>query len=473
MKKTLKIISFALLTFLVLWKAYDILSWKDTQGGYISSTQQLYATEDNLIDVLFVGSSHTYASINPSLLWDEYGISAFDMSVSGQDKDSSYYGIKEVLKTQSPKVVFVDCYGLVFDEQGIIGNVYRNMLAMNFSENSNDLIRSYVDEEEQKDFLLRWPIIHTRYRELQKYDFEQYEFSTYGRGYLVNYQTGYYSYLENAALKCTDVTELNEKNKKWIDDLVALSEEENFKLVFYLTPYSITEKDKAILNGAEKYFKQQNITFLDLYDVSSKLNLQPETDFSDYNHLNSFGADKVTAYMGTYLEENFALEDHSGDEAYYLWNQCSEYVEHRYNAYNIDLQGDLSEYLRTINECPGLTVVISLDGKYDESTLDFKTPLELYMGISEEDYYAGGKWVFQNGRLVKHVSNEPGQEYLLDLNDTDTLKIEPIEPLFEADDEIFAQVKINNTVCGKCYNGITVTVYDNFLKKIVSSKGYF
>ena len=146
MKKAIRCIAFLIITFLVLIRTYDILKWKDTSGDYLSSTTQLYATKDNLMDVIFLGSSHCYCTISPDVLWGNYGIAGFNMTTSGQDKNTTYHLLKEALKTQSPKVVCVEVWGMTSDEHGVQGNIYRNMLAMKLSQNSIDLVESYIDE---------------------------------------------------------------------------------------------------------------------------------------------------------------------------------------------------------------------------------------------------------------------------------------------------------------------------------------
>ena len=42
------------------------------------------------------------------------------------------------------------------------------------------------------------------------------------------------------------------------------------------------------------------------------------------DHLNVYGAEKVTSYLGNYLEENYELEDHRNDPTYEAWNQLAE-----------------------------------------------------------------------------------------------------------------------------------------------------
>ena len=82
-KNLIKLLIFLAITGGCLVCAFRILSWKDTMGPYLSSTEQLYATPENHIDALFVGSSHCYAAVNPDVIWRDYGEAAFDMAISG------------------------------------------------------------------------------------------------------------------------------------------------------------------------------------------------------------------------------------------------------------------------------------------------------------------------------------------------------------------------------------------------------
>lgn len=470
MKKALRFITFCILAFFVITGTYRIISWKDTTGGYLSSTQQLYATDNNLIDVVFMGSSHCYCSMNPALLWDEYGMAAFDMAVSGQDKDSTYHTLIELLKTQSPKVVCIDGYALLYDEQTVLGNVYRNMLSMRFSPNSNALIRSYVADEEQMDFLLRWPIVHTRYRELTKYDFIQYEPSIYGRGFCYNYNANAVT-PPSDAINCTEVTELSESNREWLNKLIALSEEEDFTLVMFLAPFSLSESNQMIINGAASYLEYHDIDFIDFNHLGGRIGLNYNADFIDSAHTNYFGSEKVTAYMGEYLKENFTLEDHRGDEAYHLWNACSTYNAHSLSAYRMNTQPDLTSYLTMIKECSDLTLVISLDGAYLDSALDIRSALDMF-GITETEYNMGGKWVFDNGERIFYMDNTSTEVFLKDLSRTDTLRIRNIDTAVTGN-STFEQIQINGTSYGSCISGVSILVYDNFTGEVISQKGFY
>ncbi|MBR5116648.1 MAG: hypothetical protein IK096_06235, partial [Lachnospiraceae bacterium] len=300
--KAIRIFLFVIAAALCIAGAYRVLSWKDTMGDYLSSVEQLYATPKDLVDVLFVGSSHCYAAINPDLLWRDFGIASFDMAISGQDKPSALYYTKEALKTQSPKVIMVDLLATTFEE-GIAGNVYRNMLSM---RSSPDQVKMVLEEPvgEKADYILKWPVIHSRYRELKAYDFMINEYSRYGRGYCYRFAANEVIHRPGTEAM-TDTTVISDKNRAWIDSFIDLAKKNDAKLHMMILPYEMTIEDKMIFNGVEDYLREKEIPCMDFNCMMSDLDLRYLTDFMDEGHLNYYGGAKLTTYLGAFLRDTY------------------------------------------------------------------------------------------------------------------------------------------------------------------------
>ena len=108
--------------------AYRVLSWKDSGG-----INGLYRDRTAQADVLFIGSSHSFCTINTAILWDEYGIAAEDISEGGQIFASTGYYLTEALKTRRPRVVLVELFGMTLNGGLSNGNLYRNTVNMKWS----------------------------------------------------------------------------------------------------------------------------------------------------------------------------------------------------------------------------------------------------------------------------------------------------------------------------------------------------
>lgn len=468
MKKILRFTVFILAFLAVFIGTYNVLSWKDTSGDYLSTTKRLYETKENTIDVLFTGSSHCYCSILPYILWDEYGMSAFSMATSGQDRESTYYHIKEVLKTQSPKVVCVDLGAMVYDGYLIEGNLYRNMLSMKLSKNNLNLINVSVEEGERADFITRWPIIHTRYNELTKFDFVTNEFSIYGRGEGIPLEVNYQEKDMNV-FAYKEIGEFSEDKKEWINRIIKLSEDEGFELIFYNAPFRMDLNQKGMYNAINQYLEQKEIPYFDFNQRGTLDELNYETDFVDHAHTNIYGGTKITKFLGLFLSSNYILDNHKGDIKYNIWEQDATYCKHYIQAPIIKNEPDWNEYINYILNSEDLVVILSLDGDYENSPYDFYgmlVPLEI-----ESGYRHGGKWIIENGEVIQRVLGDDMEPYIKDLG-ADVLKVQNIE-VKKDPSEMFANIMMNGKEMGRLHNGFTVLIYDKILKKVIDVRCYY
>ena len=95
--------------FIVGYLACDrVLSVKTAHG--IRQARDMYAQPRNSIDVVFMGSSHIHCDVNTALLWEKYGIAAYDYSAAEQPLWTTYYYLKEICKYQKPQLVVLDLY---------------------------------------------------------------------------------------------------------------------------------------------------------------------------------------------------------------------------------------------------------------------------------------------------------------------------------------------------------------------------
>lgn len=467
-KKVIQAVSILLFLAVSSWclyKVYDVLRWKDTTGDYLSSFEQLYATDKDLIDVAFVGSSHCFCGVTPAFLWEEKGFSGFDMSVSGQDRASAYHHIKELLKTQSPKVVLIDLFAVTFDEHAEEGNVYRNLLSMHTSKNSVELVKDYANKSEWEDYISRFPIVHTRYKELTKYDFDLPRQNDYGRGALFQFkenpQTEYV--IDEKKVK---KAELSAENKEWLDELIKLSKEENFEPVFMILPMVMDEEIRSVFDGAVDYLGDNGIDVLDFNKISG-INIDYEKDFADPTHLNSYGSKKVTLYLGDYLEDNFSLKDHRGDKRYWQWDDDLTWYYQSKAAYELGTLDYYDDVLAHVSTMSNVLAIISLEGIKEDEPYDYYNALSA-LGMSYEDYLSGGKWLYKDGVLTKVHENDPAEpDYVYDINGKDTLKIR-----YDGDYLHDGNIMLNNESLYAHGAKVTIAVYDLFLQEPVTVKGY-
>ncbi len=83
---------------------------KSVTGGYGYSLKRFQEADTTYnIDLLFVGSSHSYRSFDPKI-FELNNISTFNLGSSQQTPINSYYLLEEYLPQMKPKKVFIECF---------------------------------------------------------------------------------------------------------------------------------------------------------------------------------------------------------------------------------------------------------------------------------------------------------------------------------------------------------------------------
>lgn len=459
MKNTIKGVVFCILLVSLFISTYKVLSWKDTAGDYISSLDTLYEMEENQVDVLFMGSSHCYCSIITADLWEEYGIAGMNLCISGQDIAGTYHTLKEALKTQKPKVVCIEAYGAAFSGYIIEGNLYRNTLPYKPSRNAYDVVEAIGTSQEEKENLwLRWPIVHTRYKELKRNDFGENPYPYLG--YKAEFTT-------NAALPVVwsvgeESLPMDGENEKWFRAIMELAEAEEIELCFFLAPSVEEEEHQKKYNYLKAMAEEGGFPFVNLIQMKNELGLEEATDFVDNNHTNYFGAQKVTAYMGQLLKENYTLPDRRGEAGYERWNEDALARRHEVMNYVLWKTSDLKTYLDLVGTLEDYVVVVATSGDYLAGELDFGENLE-WVGIGEDFFEKPGIWVLDSKQPI-YISQEADCIYYTELG-KDDLAVGSIEGK--------KTILINRTNYFKYDSSINVVVYDKTLGQVVDAVAFY
>lgn len=308
---------------------------------FIMKTQQrdklvqgLYENTGDAYDVVFLGSSHMNAAINPNVLWNQYGITSYNYATGGQPIEVTYYLLKEVLKNHKKPVVVVDIYylGLTneFGEEGYVRTVIDNM---KFSKNKVEAIFKCTPRPHWLSYIFPIFKYHGRWNELSKKDLN---FDTSGDYYLKGFGDNHkiYGKDNSADITIEGMSEIPPKAEEYLYKIIELSKKEDFKLIFTNFPhdYTITntsniwhKEPPKMYNKVSEIAKKNNIPYMDYFHKSDELGFDFKADMNDSSHMNIWGANKVTAHIGKYLKENYELSDHRNDVKYAKWQEDYDY----------------------------------------------------------------------------------------------------------------------------------------------------
>lgn len=455
------------------------LNWlfrlKSVDGCY--PAQMFYQQEENTVDVLCLGSSHTYSNINPAVLWDEYGMASYDFAGSNQPLWNTYYYLKEALKYQTPELIVLDVYRVAeFMDYQDDARVAMNTFGLRYSKDWKEMLYASLEEEDSYlDYLLRYPVYHARYQELKEKDFKAYNGDPNGaayKGFNLNARsiTEYEGFPYVSGIR--DVGIMTDKNQEYLEKILKLAEEKEIPLLLIAAPYmGISEEEKMLYNQVAGIAKKYDVNFVDFNERFLDIGFRPERDFAESSHLNYYGSEKFSRYLGNYIIKHYKITDRRGDERFDTWEANSEF--YKKHAANVDLAKtkDIGEYLaKMFANQDRYTICISKSGDYGRGGCDVDGLLQKY----DLDPADTSTWIIQSGEVVYTLPEKITEEsfYHENLGKKSITVVAGIRysKMLEENYE-YKEITLEGMGCDAVQNGINIMVYDNEFQEIVDNCG--
>ena len=358
-------------------------------------------------------------------------------------------------------MIFVESYGVTYHGYGVESNMYRNLLSYKTSDTFYHAVESIADKEQVKDLLLRWPVVHTRYKELQERDFTG-ELPLY-MGYRPEYHTSVVQWMEEGrfAYENCGIGTIEPVEEEWIHKIIALCKENGSEIVFFVSPYTATVEEQMKYNALEEIAKKEKAGYLNFIMLADELQINSDADFIDWGHTNTSGATKVTGYIGKYLKKNFDLPDHRGEKKYKKWDLHAAICEHETQNYKMLQREDIYYFLNACKTLEDYTIFMTANGEYKNEEGDIESWVE-DLGIKEQFDKDGGVWIFRNGELVESYEWKEKKQYG---------SIGKVDYLIEKTED-GPVLKVNKLNGLKFINGINMVFYDELNERVVDIIGF-
>lgn len=299
----LKTAAFFVILLLMIGVAGVIVMPKDnTESAGMEEVRAngILAEPANTIDVAIVGDSESYSAISPLEIWKTYGITSYVCGTPGQRMEVSWGFLKEIFKTQKPKIVMLET-----------NELYRETSPANWLFKK---METYMP-------VFHW---HDRWKTLKTSDLSDEVSYTH----VEKYKGFQISCVSNSASDDSYMQPTDEKeaipflNQLILREILQLCKQNDAQLVLVSTPSTINwnmARHNAVTELAEKL----GIAFEDLNVKSDEVAITWATDSRDKgDHVNYYGAVKISAYIGKWLNENAELTDHRSEDAYASWNDA-------------------------------------------------------------------------------------------------------------------------------------------------------
>lgn len=439
-----------------------------------------YELEKNSVDVLFLGSSHAVCSFNPQVLYDNYGITSYNLGSEQQSIVVSYFWLQEALKYQQPKAVVLDTYMLhkfgavyVYNEMNCSeGAVRKAMDCMRPSLTKWQAVKEIARIDPTQNALsyflpnLRY---HTRWTELGEDDFTESAmidhggikgFTVFGGG--VDTSQTYTLFTETDAA-AAGAEGMVGSAAEYLDKIVSLCNERGIDLILTNIPCAepigryVATKQYADAHGVPYYdFNEETYYQAIGYDPAQDL----------LSHPSYFGAEKITNFFGKLLTEEYGIEPR--EDASFI--KSGENYQHQLKNVQLQYTSDSIEFLDLLQD-DRYTLFVFAPTAYSAYLNDDIMDRLFALGFTTELRDVSDGWhycaVKDGDTVTEQITNQ-------DLAFSGAFRNGLSNYSFCVDTSIMIpesqtySMQIDGTECGRRADGIQIVVYDNDLKTIVT-----
>ncbi len=454
-------------------KYYYTEDWPST-----NTYMDFYKLERNTVDVLFFGSSHAVSSFNPQVIYDDYGITSYNLGSEQQSLLVTYFWLREALKYQSPKAIVLDTYTFHKYRDAYIYNnmncseesVRKAMDSMRFSPlkvEASMAIEKVDPTHIGLSFLLLNIRYHSRWTSLGENDYTENEMINHGgiKGFsaLNGTEPGKKEVtFKDSDLSTAEAEPMVEIADEYLDKIVELCKKEGIELILVNIPCGESiNRYKTTKEFADK----NNLPYYDLNEEKLYNDIGYNAEKYRYGHPNYLGAEVISRFIGELLLDDYNIPTRK-DKSY---DQSRINYENRIDNIKLIETVDVNKYLEELNNSrySVFALVPANIGDYiDDEFLKRWNALGFTNDIKQAKDGTHYCAVKSDGKTMEKCVSE-------DLDFSGSIRNGVVQYRFTIDTKKMTQkghkysMVVNGTECGNTKAGLDIVVYDNEYKKII------
>lgn len=323
---------------------------KMTEPVNVASLRGLYQEEENSLDVVLIGASEVYADYCAPLAYKDYGYTSYSYAVSGVPGSMFKSMIKEVKKSQDPKLFVVEMNGLLqkdyyYEREG---NLHGYIDNIKYSSNRDEVIEYAITDDKKDDYKISnfLSVYHNSWKDPEKCFSTM--FTRIGMR-IVPYSTmkGYATFAKTAKSYDEDYKKkdyFTNKSKMIIEDLLDYCDETNTKVLFVRFPHQNKETTKELSDEISSMVNAHGYEFIDFSKSKDEAGIIPVDDYYNDEHFNARGTRKFTKYFGEFLTSNYDVVSNHTESTKTAWEKCVNKTEELFTYIEDDIDKNLGTY---------------------------------------------------------------------------------------------------------------------------------
>lgn len=305
-----------------------------------------YAEPKNTLDVVLLGASEVFTDFSSAHAYDLYGFTSYPYALDAAPATLHESQLREIRKHQNPKWIVVEINGFLYDDPEMQTNSGSLRRYLNNIPKSANWARTVWEVAPKADrYFYFYPLAkdHGNWKSIPEqlpHIRDLYTIRRNGSVLKGNVLTlNCYQGPESRDVSGDQTTApLEPLAEEYLHSFLAYCREEKIEnILFVRFPHVIgTEESYERFcrgNEAGRIIQDYGFQFINLEQRYSEIGLVAQEDFYNEDHLNHRGQQKLTAYFGKILAEEYGvMETKLRDGQYRAWDQAALFSRRLYQV---------------------------------------------------------------------------------------------------------------------------------------------
>lgn len=302
----------------------------DDYTSYTRLMMHEFYNQDN-IDVLLVGASHSYRGIDPVIVSEKTGKNVFNASSSAQRPDASLALIKEAINLYDVEHVYLETSSGIASSTGKFSertemistylisdymkpslNKYKFLLRASSAEHYINGL--FIGRRDWKS-LFDWEHLTSVFEKKQSHAYKTYSYECavhenekyMGKGYVASdiciEASGFYTSEGNEHFNADDISD-DWRNTIW--EIINVCRENNIELTLYSAPVSFFQlvsdgNYDGFIQYMERFVEGTDVPYVDFNLIGPEYFPNKMENYKDSTHLNMYGAELFSNVIAGYM----------------------------------------------------------------------------------------------------------------------------------------------------------------------------
>ncbi len=288
-----------------------------TPGSAVDRKRAIEQRPDNSIDTLIIGNSHAYCTFDPTVMEQITGNRVFNAGMPDVKIDIMYYELLETLKTQKPDTIIIEGFvlgksdsvyqGYIADMDAMDPGLIKLRACFEIYPDKYDAVRMFISLYRSHNNWKKPTIIKGNLKYLLGMDKPDSEFNGFYSLASRMSDTTLQKYKAAESIKFAPV--IDDYTTDYFSRIVKLCRDRGIRLVVAMAPFNDVYQKKvnypAFNEKLSQLCKSEGVELVDFNMLYKEVGIEYgdfEDAFHHAQHMNRWGAAKVSKYTAEYLQ---------------------------------------------------------------------------------------------------------------------------------------------------------------------------